>query len=130
MRQRGRLSSSNNVVPLATTRQRVPPPDDLSATERKLFNKLTATCPHLVDSDFALLQSFVQATLLVRKHRHPNTNDEAKLLHTACKIQVQLATKLRLAPQTRIGPKTTARRAASAGPTSAYDLLDDDDEPN
>lgn len=129
MRQRGRQSATN-VIPLTTARQRVDTPDDLTTTERKLFNKLTATCPHLVASDFALLTTFVQATLLVRKHRQPRTNDEAKLLHTACKIQMQLANKLRLAPQGRITPRTAARMAASAVPQSVYDLpnfgLDDD----
>jgi hypothetical protein len=54
-----------------------------------------------------LLVSFVQATLLARRTvRDPDVTNWEK----AARVQMALATKLRLSPQSRLDPKTVARR--------------------
>jgi hypothetical protein len=65
-----------------------------------------------------LLESFAQATLsadcYVATLRNDPFNEEAqKLWDRAVRLQIALATKLRLTPHSRIGPKGTARQLAS-----------------
>ena len=124
MLKRGRISSAElSVVPIAAARERVQRPADLTKKERQLFDNLVATCSHFKQSDFPLLISFVQASLLAQQHRNPKSTDEARIWHTAIKAQSLLATKLRLAPNTRLDRKTATRKAAAPRP-SAYDLMD------
>ena len=111
------------MVPIAAARERVQRPADLTKNERQLFDNLVATCSHFKQSDFPLLISFVQASLLAQQHRNPKSADEARIWHTAIKAQSLLATKLRLAPNTRLDRKTAIRKAA-APRLSFYEQMD------
>ena len=128
--KRGRISANElNVIPISAPRERVRSPSNLSTKERQLFDKLLETCGHFQPSDFPLLVSFVQASLLAQQHRNPRTSEQAKIWSTAVRVQSALATKLRLAPNTRLDPKATTRRAAAYQP-SAYDLMRMEDATN
>ena len=117
MRQRGRKSAAN----LATFRvdgapPRPHPPAYLQDDERTLFTELVAACDarHFVESDLPLLVSYVQATLLSRA-----TARDPKMIavwEKATRMQATLATRLRLAPQSRTDPKTIARGLQRVGP--------------
>jgi hypothetical protein len=130
--KRGRRSGADLAVkPVHSGSRRVEPPSDLSATEAALFRKLIADCApdHFVPSDRPLLVSYVQATLLARRAAKSMTTDAsfAAAFERAAKIQAMLATRLRLAPQSRADPKTVARRQSEHKP-SAYDLMDLNDD--
>jgi hypothetical protein len=128
--KRGRISAAElSVIPIAPARERVRSPSNLSAKERQLFDKLLETCGHFQPSDFPLLISFVQASLLAQQHRNPKSADEARIWHTAIKAQGTLATKLRLCPNTRIDRKTATRKAAAYRP-SFYETMDLEDANN
>ncbi|MGB9394444.1 MAG: hypothetical protein WCB32_06625 [Pseudolabrys sp.] len=83
-----------------------------------LFTELVAACDarHFVESDLPLLVSYVQATLLSRSTaRDP---DKIAIWEKATRMQATLATRLRLAPQSRTDPKTIARGLQRLGPQS------------
>jgi hypothetical protein len=116
MRQRGRKSAASLVV-ITGGPSRLVPPDDLSDEEKALFLDLVNACSprHFVESDKPLLISFVQATLMARG----SAGKGAVLISTwekAVRIQATLATRLRLAPQARLDPKTVGRFQQSSGP--------------
>jgi hypothetical protein len=77
-----------------------------------------------VASDVPLQVSYVQATLLAqRMAKSFSTHAPAlKTWEVAVKAQALLATRLRLAPQSRVDPKTLTRKLGRHNP-SAYDLL-------
>ena len=99
---------------------RLDPPLHLTDVERSLFTELVAACSprHFVASDLPLLVSFVQATLLARQ-AITRASTDASMLSTwekACRMQATLATRLRLAPQSRYDPKSVARQQPSRFP--------------
>lgn len=130
MKQRGRQSASAlAVVPLPTVgRSRVSPPPHLTAEESALFKQILSEChpDQFVRSDTILLGSFCQATILVRNlAKGLARSPEPKAIQSwerAVKAQAMLATRLRLAPQSRLGTRTAGRIAARHAP-SAYDLM-------
>jgi hypothetical protein len=131
MQQRGRVSANRaNVIPLTSGRGRVQAPSGLTATERQLYDELVASthATHFVASDFPLLTSYVQATLLARRYRHAKTVEQAKIFQAAVRVQGTLATRLRLTPYSRMTTRTAGRKAASYAPPSAYDTMTDDDD--
>ena len=89
---------------------RLVPPDDLTAAERKLFNEITTAVDprHFVPSDMPLLVNFVRATALA--DRTANRPEQLEVWEKAVRLQAMLATRLRLAPQSRMSPRTAARR--------------------
>jgi hypothetical protein len=108
MRQRGRKSAAN----LATLRlngkpPRLNPPPYLSDGEQSLFTELIDACgpTHFRLSDLPLLVSYVQATLIARGAAHDP--DKITIWEKAVRMQATLATRLRLAPQSRIDPNPT-----------------------
>jgi hypothetical protein len=98
------------------------PPANLTATERHLFNKVVTSChpDHFVQSDWPLIVSYVQATLIARRYAKGRLKD-AKHWSTAIRVQTMLARVLRLAPHSRSGLKAVARRAPNV---SVYDLME------
>ena len=127
MLQRGRKSvASFGVVPVGGGPSRLQSPSFLSAAERKLFSELVNACDprHFVRSDLPLMVSFVQATLLSRNSA--GDPDKITIWEKATKMQALLATRLRLAPQSRADPKTVARRQIGPKP-SYYDHNMEDD---
>jgi hypothetical protein len=101
------------------------PPADLSDEEKALFLELVNACSprHFVESDKPLLVSFVQSTLLAR-----SSAGKAMLIGTwekAVRVQATLATRLRLAPQARMDPKTVGRFQQKSGGPRPWDVLKD-----
>jgi hypothetical protein len=111
MRQRGR-KTAETLVALAVNGKppRLKPPAGLSSLERELFIELVEAVEpaHFISADLPLLISFIQTTLLVRSTA--NQPDQIAVWEKALKLQVSLATKLRLTPSSRIDPKTLARQ--------------------
>jgi hypothetical protein len=109
MRQRGRKSAALLAIPaIEAPRPRPEPPPGLTKTERTLFTEIVDTAPHLRPSDASLLASFVQATLMSRR----SARDPARIdaWEKATRLQVSLATRLRLSAQSRIDPQTLGRQ--------------------
>src|SRR6266511_1354982 len=108
MQQRGRKSMAGLVAPnVSGEAPRLTPPPSLNDGERTLFNELVGACDsaHFRKSDLPLLTSFIQATLIAEAAaRDPNR--DISLWEKAVKVQATLATRLRLAPQSRIDHKT------------------------
>ena len=132
--QRGRKSSAElSVIPLADHREWLPPPADLTPSEQSLWHDLITSCPNgqFVRSDFPLLTSYVQATLLARSFAKARTLTaaDAQVLKAAMQMQAAMAAKLRLTPNSRIGPKLAGRKAAAHRP-SFYEQMDLEDANN
>ena len=121
MRQRGRTSAAALAdVNVTGTAARQEPPTHLNDQERKLFTELVEACApsHFVKSDLPLLVSFIQATLLVRRAATGMVDDPnfIAVFEKSVKLQATLATRLRLAPQSRLDPKSVARQQPYEGP--------------
>jgi len=111
MLQRGRKTAGTRVAPIVNGKPpRLKPPASLTKEERELFIELVeAVAPeHFITADLPLLISFVQTSLLVRSTA--NKPDQISTWEKAMKLQISLATKLRLSPSTRLDPKTLARQ--------------------
>jgi len=122
MRQRGRIGRGQLSVisNLEAHARYVQAPSNLPQAERDLFNKVVQSMPvgFFQNSDCPLLESFVQATLsadcyVATLHNDPFNEEVQKLWDRAVRLQIALATKLRLTPHSRIGPKTPARQQAN-----------------
>ena len=121
MGQRGRASAAALAdVNVTGKPARQEPPSQLSDEERALFIELVESCAptHFVKSDLPLLVSFIQSTLLVRRAATGMIDDPdlIAVFEKSVKLQATLATRLRLAPQARLDPKTVARQQPHEGP--------------
>ncbi len=114
--QRGRKSSTNVVALLRPNGDppRLTAPSSLTRAERDLFREIVTSTDarHFIKADTPLLVSFVQATLMARRAVRGPVDTWEK----ACRVQMALATKLRLSPQTRIHPKIAMLRRDADGP--------------
>jgi hypothetical protein len=111
MLQRGRKSAAKLAAPETTGKlPRLSAPSSLIISERTLFNELVASCDssHFRKSDIPLLVSFVQATLIAQAASH--NPEKITLWEKAVRMQATLATRLRLAPQSRVDPKSLGRQ--------------------
>ena len=99
--------------------RRITPPASLGEAEAKLFHEMVALCPegHFVQSDAPLLASYCAATILARRAGRMLERDAAyaQVWEKAVRVQASLATRLRLSPQSRLDPKTTARAMRNVG---------------
>ena len=109
MAQRGRRSSTSNIVALAPTgtRSRLTPPAFLSTVEVTMFADLAAHNRHLTSTDVALLAGYVQA--LGKMHKMAKKSEIADW-ERAARVALALGTKLRLTPQSTTDPQTIGRR--------------------
>jgi hypothetical protein len=135
MIQRGRPSAASlTVVPIHAQRPRLKPPAHLTKAERTLFLQVVNenAAEHFSPTDAILLASFVQATLLVRQMaKAVARNPDPKTMQSwerALRSQAMLATRLRLAPQSRLGQRIAARLARTAGVPPPWDPDNPDDE--
>ncbi len=114
--QRGRKGSKFDVINVEGEPSRLDPPADLTDGERSLFLQIVGACSprHFVPSDLPLLTSFVQATLMARQTA--GAPDKVGIWEKAVRVQGMLATRLRLAPQSRFDAKTNARQQPRVGP--------------
>ena len=132
MRQRGRQSAASlEVNGIADVRPSLRPPHHLTAKEARLFHEVVGNAPsgQFSASDVYLLSTFVRVTLIcddaakaLAKANDKNRPTRMKIMDQAVKAQALLAIKLRLAPQSRIGPRTAGRRHDAHRP-SAYDTM-------
>lgn len=107
-----------NVVKLATVRETIEAPADLQPVARTIFRQYVRSvrADHFRKSDIHLLASLAQVTHLVRHNaREMAEGDQfsraaAYTRFMECiKVQAQLATKLRLTPQSRANSATAER---------------------
>jgi hypothetical protein len=117
--------SNINLVPLDPQRSRVVPPADLSKEEAEAFRKLVASChpQHFAPQDVPLIVAYVQSMLHSRRASAALSGkfagrDTLAQWSYATKMMATLATRLRLAPQSRYDHKAAQRNAnkATSGP--------------
>lgn len=115
-KQPGRKSASSVSLGVDDSPPPLEPPKYLNAAERELFRDLIASISTraFVPSDMSLIVSFVQATLLSRKTA--SDPEQIATWSQAVKMQAVLATKLRLAPQSRLDRKVAGRMQAFRNP--------------
>jgi phage terminase small subunit len=130
---RGRRSVAALTAPCVDGRpNRLKPPAHLGAAERRAFTELVASCDpsHFKPSDIALLCRYVEADVLAERAAHElrrgvvvdgKVNPWLVVQEKSVRALVALSMRLRLAPQSRLDPKTAARRGGAA--PSAYDLM-------
>lgn len=131
--KRGRASSNElTVIPLPTAARRLDTPSYLTKEEAALFREVIASCPptQFVRSDLPTVVAYVQAILTARSSLRALTGKKLnpmliQLWDRAVKQQAMLATKLRLAPQSRVDPKVLGRKTAAHRP-SAYEQMEDE----
>jgi hypothetical protein len=114
MKQRGRKPGDLHGVNVNGDPPRLNPPPSLTDPERALFAEIVDSCSpkHFVPSDTPILVSFIQSTLLSRQAIKKAATDTGALAvwERATRMQATLATRLRLAPQSRFDAKTSARQ--------------------
>jgi hypothetical protein len=133
VKQRGRRSAANVAVNvIGSLGHRLEAPDHLTVDEQQIFSEVVALSPpgHFVPADVFLISTFAQVTAIIReaatnaRKAKPTARPAAyKQLQEMAKTQATLCTKLRMAPQSRIGARDAARRADKFSP-SAYDLIE------
>jgi hypothetical protein len=121
MKQHGRKSAEAVAAPSFEWQPpRLDPPEELSDAERSVFVEVTNACNprHFAASDLPLLVSFAQTTVIARSAGANAASDPQALAvwEKAVRLQAMLATRLRLSPQSRLDPKTVARRHPLPGP--------------
>ncbi|MGA8436530.1 MAG: hypothetical protein WB713_17460 [Methyloceanibacter sp.] len=117
-KKRGRKSSEElSLIHLATARKPIEPPATLKAPEARIFREVVASCAvnHFRKAD---ITAFATATHLSRFYADQigETETAFKNWEAAVRLQISLATKLRITPQSRYDPKTIARNEPSDGP--------------
>jgi phage terminase small subunit len=130
--KRGRASAAQlSVVPIAAGRKPISPPDDLDASTRKLFVELVSSLPHdhFHKSDIPLLVTYCNATVISQKCYKGLLKDRQFFneWERACRTQATLATRLRLAPQSRNDPKTVGMRQRNFHPSIYASMGKEDD---
>jgi hypothetical protein len=111
---RGRKSAAElSIVPIDAGRIRIESPKGLETKAAEIFDEVVASCEprHFRKSDIPLLANFARATYLAGHYsKMVGEHDSAfKWWCEATKIQMQLATKLRLTPQTRTDSRAANR---------------------
>jgi phage terminase small subunit len=121
MRQRGRKSSEAlSITPVDHGLSRLQPPASLNEPERNLFVDLVTACyaKHFQQSDLPLLIRYVEAACLAEQAagelRHGaivggKPSPWITVQEKAVRAMISLSARLRLAPQSRVDPKTLAR---------------------
>ena len=119
--KRGRKSAEElSVVHLASARKPIEPPAGLKQQEAAIFRQTVAACAanHFRKADIPVLIAFATATHLSRFYAEQigETETAFKNWEAAVRLQISLATKLRITPQSRYDPKTIARHEPHDGP--------------
>ena len=117
------MKSKPTVVPLDASASRVLPPADLTKEEREAFVKLVGSVHpnHFQQHDVPLIVAYVQSMLHSRKSSADLSSKFAgpgtlAMWDRSTKMMATLATRLRLAPQSRFDAKTAHRNAAKTPP--------------
>jgi hypothetical protein len=124
----------HRVIQFAPTQDRVQPPSDLKPAELAVFRDVLRSAPHaqFSASDRYLLASFARVKLLVDqamrdldKAKPKDRPQPMKMLEQALKLQISLATKLRLTTSSR---RERSRTHLSHRMPSFYETMDEDDD--
>jgi phage terminase small subunit len=106
-------------VCIDTQRKPLEPPQGLQPQEEEIFRELVASCDprHFRKADIPMLVSYCTATHLARCYASDIGDDPTALkAWTECtKLQISLATKLRLTPSSRLDRKTVGREEQPLG---------------
>jgi hypothetical protein len=120
--KRGRKSADSlGLVCIDTQRQRLKPPDHLNEYEAVIFRSIVDSCDplHFRKAELPLLTSYCTAVNLSRWHAHKlnegDHNHHKPWLETT-KLVALLASRLRLAPSTRLDKRTVERHLVDDGP--------------
>ncbi len=121
MRQRGRPSSVLTFPIVDGSPSRLQPPASLRKAERTVFVQVINACSphHFSEADLPLLISHAQAAAMA--HRMAGHPDKAAIWERATRLQMSLATRLRITPQSRMDRK--AARLQPGGAPSYYDRM-------
>jgi hypothetical protein len=123
MLQRGRRSSASFVVPpVDGSPPRLEPPASLGSDERDVFLELVAATDrrHFRQSDMPLLASYCRAAVLEQRSArelaaNPLDHKWLAVWEKSTRALVSLSLRLKLSPQSRQHPKTTARMPERIG---------------
>jgi hypothetical protein len=112
MRQRGRRSAAERLAEISAVDVRhipLQPPETLNDAERTIFLALVnAVDPkHFAPSDLPLVTAYVQAVAITQATAHDP--ERFREWTQAAKLMAVLATRLRLAPQSRHDSRAAAR---------------------
>lgn len=120
---RSKPPPSLSVVALDPTRSRVQPPSDLSKEEKEGFRTLIESVNHnhFAQQDVPLIVAYVQSMIHSRRASADlsgkfASRDTLAQWQAATKMMATLATRLRIAPQSRYDAKTAERNARYATP--------------
>jgi phage terminase small subunit len=127
MKQRGRKATALSIIALDGQSARPSPPATLSEPERELFVGIVAGCDadHFRQTDLPLLSRYCEATVLAEQAALELRNGAVVdgkpspwiVIQEKCvRAMVSLSMRLRLSPQSRLDPKTVARRQPYSGP--------------
>jgi len=110
MLQRGRKSAAGALaLRIDSGPPLLEPPSKLTKQEAEIFTNIVTTCrpTHFVPSDLVLLVAYAQATAISQNSAH----DPSKIVtfEKSTRVMALLATKLRLAPQSRVDSKVPGR---------------------
>jgi hypothetical protein len=115
------------VIPVDGKPRRLEPPASLGDAERVTFVDLITACDptHFTASDLPLLVRYVEAAVLAEQAARElrcgaivdgRPSPWITIQEKAVRAMVALSMRLRLSPQSRLDPKTVARRQSYAGP--------------
>jgi phage terminase small subunit len=128
MKQRGRKSEAALSLPRVDGQpHRLEPPASLSASERKIFVDVVASCDrrHFRPSDLPLLCRYVEAAALAEQAAQElrqgaildgRPSPWITVQEKAVRAMVALSMRLRLSPQSRSDAKTVGRQQPRQGP--------------
>jgi hypothetical protein len=114
--RRGRKSPDDamaSAINVTGKPSRLTAPASLTSGERTLFDDLVGACDssHFRKSDLPLLIAFIQAAVISQAAAHDP--GEIAVWEKSTRMLATLATRLRLAPQSRVDPKTIGRQDQS-----------------
>ena len=118
--KRGRKSAEElGISVIDVQRQRLTPPDYLNEREAVIFRSIVDNCDpqHFRKSELPLLCSYVTAVNLSRWHAHEineGHQDHHRPWLETTKLVALLASRLRLAPSTRLDKRTVERNGCIA----------------
>jgi hypothetical protein len=125
-----RKSSAARHFPARSSGERLRPPPELTAIERKIFVDLVGACKaeHFRSSDLPLLICYVHAIALEAALARQINKDGDVLprWERACKVMTALSMRLRLSPQSRTPTHTAPRpssNSAALQPVNYFDKM-------
>jgi hypothetical protein len=120
----GRRSQADlTVVPIDASRSRpsLTPICQLKSDERRIFDLVARENVHLTPLDTPMLTGFVRASAGMLKA------DSVEDFEKLSRVALSFATRLRLTPQSRMHPRSLARRHAAQQPSYFGGPLDKDE---